>query len=201
MKTLKSICAIVLALVAMSCDKEPGPLPEPRDPNDISGMYEVNYRMWIDGVAVSFGDIPGRVEVRGEPDNELSLDFYPDNAILKFPPFDEDTPREFQPMWPVHCVSAVSGYTFEEYESTVDLEVKKSHSTIGPLTMGGSIVAKPSDERGVGADISDIGPGAYHRLSMTIDMWVPDPDLPSGTQIYPETGEGIRRFHIEIVSK
>jgi hypothetical protein len=202
MKIIKNVCAIVIAIIAMSCDKYPEQLPEPQDPNDISGMYNVNYRMWIDGTAVSFGELQGRVEVRGEFDRELSLDFYPDNAILKFPPWDYDTPRESLSMWPVHTVGTTKyDYTFDNYNATVSLEVNENHSTIGPLAMSGSIVAKQDGEWSAGAQHLDAGPGVYYKLNMTIDMWVPDPELPSGTQIYPETGEGTRKFHIEIMSK
>ncbi len=54
-----------VAGLAVSCEKEHvAPAPEPRDPNDVSGFYDVDYKMSIDGVDVSFDVIPGRIESR-----------------------------------------------------------------------------------------------------------------------------------------
>ena len=165
-------------MTAVSCG-DPEPERTPRNPDDITGFYDVNYRMWVDGTPVSPDMIPGRVEVTGDPERELALEFYPDNEIIKFLAVYYSSLRESLAMRPVRPEGSRGSYTFDDYESMVALEFMEDYYNMGPLVMNGSIVAKTESGSAYGDVASDLAnlvadnPGFYHDIEMTIEMNMP----------------------------
>ena len=202
--------AAVVALSAVSCGDHVEYI-ETRDPDDVTGTYEVGYKLWIDGVEVA-GEHKGRVEVSGEPIRELSMKFLPDEPVLTIPAWNYDKSCEYIGMR-LSPVGYAGTYTFDGYRSTISLEYAERAGTSGPLTMSGKIEIKSSQELvddGYAyywegsclykVDLPD-SPDVYHHLTMTIDFEVVDPTLPPGTEIVPDKGIGVHKFHIEITSK
>ena len=203
--------AAVVAMSAVSCDNSVE-IIETRDPDDVTGTYEVDYKLWIDGVEVA-GEHKGSVEGSGKPIHELSMKFRPDEPVLTIPAWNYDKSCEYIPLWPIRPVGQAGTYTFDDYRSGVSLEWAERSHTGGELTMSGKITHKSQQELvddGFAywwessclykADLPD-SPGVYYHMTMTIDFEVPDPTLPSGTQIFPEQGIGVHKFHIEITSR
>ena len=185
---------------------------ETRDPDDVTGTYEVGYKLWIDGVEVA-GEHKGRVEVSGKPTHELSMEFRPDEPVLTIPAWNYDKSCEYIPLWPIRPVGHAGTYTFDGYRSYIGLDWAEDKGTGGPLTMSGEIDHKTSEQLVAdGFAYMSNGsclykqslpdrPDVYNHLVMTIDFHVPDPTLPGGTQIFPEEGIGVHKFHIEITSR
>lgn len=82
-----------LAFVACfaSCDTEtPPPAPEPRDPNDITGYYSVDYAIYLDDSPLpaftSFGDdySSAFAVIGGNGTDQTHIMFYPDPRIIQF---------------------------------------------------------------------------------------------------------------------
>ncbi len=211
MKRLILLAAVaVVALSAVSCGDNVEYI-ETRDPDDVTGTYEVGYKLWIDGVEVA-GEHKGRIEVSGEPIRELSIVFRPGEPVLTIPAWNYDKSCEYIGMR-LSPVGYAGTYTFDGYRSTVSLEWAERSSTSGPLTMSGEIDHK-TPEQLVADGFAYVSngsclykeslpdrPDVYNHLVMTIDFEVPDPTLPGGTQIFPEEGIGVHKFHIEITSR
>ncbi len=211
---MKRLCflsaAAIVAMSAVSCDDGHVEYIESRDPDDVTGTYEVDYRVFLDGNPVT-AELPGRVVVSGEPIRQLSMEFWPDAPVLTVPSWDYDKVCESLDMR-VSPVGQSSTYIFD-CRSTISLEYAERSGTSGPLTMSGKIEIKSSQELvddGYAyywegsclykADLPD-SPDVYHHLTMTIDFEVVDPMLPPGTEIFPDKGIGVHKFHIEITSK
>ncbi len=197
-----------VAVILAACGEHDPQVIETRDPLDVTGTYEVDYKIWVDGTPVSAEMLSGRVEVRGESIRELFMDFHPDSDLIKFSPGGNTLS-----LAPIRPVGYAGAYTFDDYRSTVSLECAGNSGTVGPLTMIGTIEAKSSAELvadgfaymsgGSCLYIHPLpqGPDVHHHLTMTIDFWVPDPTLPSGTEIVPEEGIGVHKYRIEIASR
>ncbi len=211
MKNLILLAAAIVALSAVSCN-DPVEIIETRDPDDVTGTYNVTYKLWIDGEVVP-GLHKGRVEVSGKPIHELSMEFRPDEPILTIPAWNYDKSCEYIPLWPIRPVGYAGTYTFDGYRSSIGLDWAENKGTSGPLTMSGEIDHKTQEQLVAdGFAYMSNGsclykeslpdrPDVYNHLVMTIDFHVPDPTLPPGTEIFPEEGIGVHRFHIEITSR
>jgi len=197
--------SILLALVALSTVScggndfvHPG---EPNDPNDVSGIYDITYRMWVDNKPVFYGAATGRMEVsrRDYPD-KLRLDFYPDNAAIALPPVDHDTPSESMWLGYVEPTVIHGSYSFDDPVgySISGIQVAEHFSVSCSIaSMKGSIVARSAEEIAAtaGAEAArrnpyfgDATPGVYHRLAMTFEVEVLNPDFPAGVSFDEKTG-------------
>ncbi len=197
----------ILIVTAVSCDKDFAYPEEPNDPKDISGIYDVIYRMWVDDKPVMFGAFPGRMEVTdlNYEEETLRFDFYPDNPVFTIPPIDHDTPNESLFLGEALPTVDVGKYTFGEIDRRgaglsfiYREEPNRVYMIGGHLTMGkGSITAKTHDEiaNSSGTEAAQMRPyfgkatpGVYHKLEMAIDIQVLNPNFPQGVYFDPETG-------------
>jgi len=190
------------ALLTVSCDTTEFVCGgEQRDPNDVSGIYDVTYRMWVDGAPVFFGATHGRMEVsRHDYPDKFRLDFYPDNAAIALPPYDYDTPRESMWLGYVEPTVASGVYTFDDPVgySVSGVQVAEHHTVSCRIaSINGSIARRSTAEIAAtaGAETAlmrpyfgDATPGLYHRLDMTFEMEVLNPKFPTGVSFDPKTG-------------
>ena len=210
---MKKVILMAATAATLAACGEPVEHIESRDIDDVTGTYEVDYKVWLDGKPVSEAAFSGRVEVSGKPIHELSMKFWPDAPVLTVPSWNYDKSCESIPLWPIRPVGYAGTYTFDGYRSYIGLDWAERSSTDGPLTMSGKISAKSSEELVAdGSAYMSNGsclyvhplpsdPDAFHNLAMTIDFEVVDPTLPGGTEIFPEQGIGVHKFHIEIASR
>lgn len=199
MKTRFVICLLSIAFAATSCDKGPEPRPAPRGPNDVTGFYDVDYRIYLDNsplpVFVSSGQHPGSVEVRRHVNDGIQLYFRPNDQVIEF----EYTVDNTLSFWTqVESKATAGNYTFncpERFETedggwrpggsvqfdfifNLSRPAIKSHAEV---FMTGTIVAKKAnDTRNVSEQ-----PDRYHDLNMTVEF-VPFTPTPLFSKLYLE---------------
>ncbi len=193
MKLFSATCLLSIAFAAASCDKGPAPV-EPRDPDDITGCYGVNYSIYLDDsplpVFVSSGDYSGSVTVRSNVDG-IELYFRPNDRVIEFERYLDDNVLSFWTNvgfketaagnYSFNCprmIDAGDGSWVPGGSSQTEFVFSHSRPVIeahAEVTMTGNIVAKDANDARSYRMFQE--PDMYHDLDMTIELapFIPNP--------------------------